>query len=220
MKEGAFRGERCNEHLYYQGHFCYYLLAIGDLNLASYFFVPILMKSTTNQYELTFILGEKATQEDGVAKTTAVKDLIKKFEGSVSKEELWGRRELAYEIKRNRSGFYVTLWFEIPPKNLKAFEQELNFDESVIRFLVTKAYTTAQAGTLYPVVEEEKAERAPRGDRAAKEETVSAEETLRRSSKSEAKKEKTEDTSDDLPEGERLEKLDEALEELLKDDEK
>jgi small subunit ribosomal protein S6 len=176
------------------------------------------MQSTAQQYELTFILGEKTTQEDGVSKTKFVADLIKKLGGSVTKEELWGRRELAYEINRNRTGFYVTLWFDLPGSELKNLERELRFDESFIRFLTTKAYTTAQPGTLYPVAEAEKEKPEKRG--REKEEKSTGEEELRRTS---TKTEKTEKVAapveDEIPEEERLEKLDEALEELLKDQE-
>jgi len=179
------------------------------------------MKQSTRSYELTFILGEKATQEQGEKKTTAVKALIKKLDGKVSKEELWGRRELAYIIAHNRSGFYVTLWFDLPTGNLKAMEQELRFDEDIIRFLTTQAYTTAQPGTLYPAAEEEAEKANSRGKKEkAKEEKVSGEEELRRSSKAKpAKTEAVENSEDEIPEEERLEKIDEALEELLKDQE-
>lgn len=177
------------------------------------------MKGGMQQYELTFILGEKATPEEGKSKTESVTKLIKKLGGTVTKEESWGRRELAYEIKRNRSGFYVTLWMDFPGEAINALERELRFDEAIIRFLTTKAYTTAQPGTLYPVAESDKPEKTGGRDRGDKEEKGSAEEMLRRSSTSSKAAEHVEADQDDLPDEERLEKLDEALEELLKDQE-
>lgn len=175
------------------------------------------MQKELQQYELTFILDEKAAAEQGTAKAAQVKALIEKHGGNVTKEEHWGRRELAYVIKRNRSGFYVTMWFDLPAAELKEMNQDLIFDESLIRFLITKAYTSAQPGSLYPVVEEEK-EKTGRKD---KEETATAEEMLRRSATAKpSKKAAAEDASDeDLPEEERLKKLDDTLEELLKDEE-
>ena len=166
-------------------------------------------------YELTFILDEKANQEDGVKKTAELKSYIEKAGGNVTKEELWGRRELAYPIKRNRSGFYVTVWFDILGSAIKDMEQHLLFDTAVIRSLITKAYTEAQPGSLYPVVEEEKSEKPGQ----AKEEAGSAEEMLRRSTAPVPKKDEDEDIEDMIPEEERLKKLDETLEELLKDEE-
>ena len=171
------------------------------------------------QYELTFILNEKATQSEGEAKTEQLKKLIVSHGGSVTTEELWGRRELAYPIKKNRSGFYVTLFFDYPLSEVKALNQELNFDEEVIRFLITKAYTTAQPGTLSPVAEEAAAE-AARPGRERGEEKGSAEEMLRRSSGSKPteKEGAIEEVDDSMPEEERLKQLDETLEEMLKED--
>ena len=174
------------------------------------------MPDSNKQYELTFILGEKAGLEEGKAKTEEVKKFIKSLKGEVTKEELWGRRELAYIIKRNRTGFYVTLWLSLPAENLRNLDEFLRFDTGIIRSLVTLAYTEAQPGSLYPVVEEEKTERRP-GSKT--EETVSAEEMLRRGTGS-SKKEKvaTESEEDAIPEEERLKKLDESLEKMLKDE--
>ena len=116
------------------------------------------MPTTPSQYELTFIMGEKVHLEEGKAKSTELQDFITANEGEVTKEELWGRRELAYPIKRNRTGFYVTLWFTSATSLVRKVEEQIRFDESIIRSLITLAYTDAQPGSLYPVVEEEKAE--------------------------------------------------------------
>lgn len=168
----------------------------------------------TQSYELTFILDEKAGQEEGVKKTAEITALIEKAGGKVTKEEPWGRRELAYLIKRNRHGYYVTLWLDIPSVALKDLERELLFDTGIIRSLITKAYTEAQPGSLYPV-DEEKEEK----NSGAKEEAVSGEEMLRRSTTPSSKKDIEEDMEELIPEEERLKKLDETLEELLKDEE-
>jgi small subunit ribosomal protein S6 len=173
-------------------------------------------KATTQNYEVTFILGEEASAEQTTAKTQEVRALIEQFGGAVEKDEQWGRRELAYPIKKNRSGMYVTLWFSLPTDQLKALDEALRFDEALIRHLVTKAYTTAQPGSLYPVAEEEK---PARGSRRPAADTVSAEEELRRHSAG-AKKDKaaTEEDGEALSEEDRLKQLDVAVDELLKDD--
>jgi small subunit ribosomal protein S6 len=176
------------------------------------------MLNSNPQYEMTFILGEKANLEEGNAKTEQLKKFIADHGGEVSKEEPWGRRELAYPIKRNRTGYYVTMWFTLPAPEVRILEEELRFDETVIRSMVTKAYTEAQPGSLYPVVEEEKTEKT---SGSPKDEKVSGEEMVRRNSGA-PKKEKpaAEDVASAIPEEERLKKLDERLEELLKDEEK
>ena len=167
-------------------------------------------------YELTYILDEKAAAEHGKKKTADLTKVIASFGGTVTKEEPWGRRELAYPIKRNRSGYYVTLWLDLPANKVKDLESQLRFDEEIIRSLVTKAYTVDQPGTLYPVVEEEK--QAKTGP--AKDDKASAEEMLRRSSATVAtKKEEPEELEEEVSEEERQQKLDEALKGILEDDE-
>ena len=166
-------------------------------------------------FELTFILDEKATPESGQMKTAELKTAIEALGGSLTKEEHWGRRELAYPIKRNRSGLYVTLWLDLPSTKLKALDEQLRFDESIIRSLVTKAYTSAQPGTLYPLSEEEKKEKS----NPVKEEKGSPEEMIRRRPANSSKKDEAVELEENVSEEERLKKLDETLKELLQDEE-
>lgn len=178
-------------------------------------------KSTINKYEATFILGEEASETTAKQKVASLTELIQKFGGTVSNTEMWGKRELAYPIKRNKVGFYTTMWMELPATEVANFEKQLRFDESIIRFLVTLAYTSAQAGSLYPVVEEEeKPARPKRGATVETTEPASAEAELRRTSskpvKKAAKKEVVE--VEEQSEEERMEKLDAALGDILKDE--
>lgn len=176
--------------------------------------------TATNNYELTYILGESTTEEVNATKIAELKALITKFGGEVTKEEVWGRRELAYPIGKNRNGFYTTFWFSLPSDQVLPLERQLRFDESIIRSLVTVAYKTATPGSLYPVVEEEKSTRRT-SRRTDKEEVGSAEEELRRHATDTPKKGKeaaTTEPEEEITEEERLKKLDESLDQLLKEE--
>ena len=172
--------------------------------------------ATVKNYELTFILAETSTPELATAKAAELKKSITEMGGEVSKEEHWGRRDLAYPIKRSRSGLYTTMWFSLPTTQVNPLEKALRFDESIIRSLVTIAYTSAQPGSLYPVVEEEKkATRRPEREEAA----GSAEEQLRRSgSRSTKREEIIEEEIEELSEEDRLAQLETQLDSLLKDE--
>ncbi|HSI20521.1 MAG TPA: 30S ribosomal protein S6 [Verrucomicrobiae bacterium] len=175
-------------------------------------------EAQTNNYEVTFILGEASTAEQAAAKTKEVSALITKLGGKTEKDEQWGKRDLAYPINKNRSGTYVTMWFSMPSSEVMAFERALRFDESVIRSLVIKAYTTAQPGSLYPVPEEEKPARGSRRT-SDKDAAVSAEEELRRNSGTKKDKAAAVDAEEEtLSEEDRLKQLDDAVDELLKDE--
>lgn len=173
----------------------------------------------TSNYEVTYILGESATEEQQQAVAQWFSKLIDKLQGSIEKTENWGKRELAYDIKRNRAGYYTTVWLSLPVQQVLTLEKELRFDERVIRSLVTKAYTSAQPGSLYPVSEEEQQSKTRR--RKEDEQPATAEEELRRTG---SKKVKLEDEADLLDEEDaeetRMKKLDQALDEIMSDESK
>ncbi|MFI5236025.1 MAG: 30S ribosomal protein S6, partial [Gemmatimonadales bacterium] len=48
----------------------------------------------------------------------------------------WGKRTLAYPVKKHESGYYVVAKFETATTALPEFERAVKLDESVLRFLV------------------------------------------------------------------------------------
>jgi small subunit ribosomal protein S6 len=59
--------------------------------------------------------------------------------GEVRKIDRWGRRKLAYEIDKQREGFYVFLESQIEPHAIKEIERNLNLSPFVLRYLVVRA---------------------------------------------------------------------------------
>ena len=51
--------------------------------------------------------------------------------------DLWGRRQLAYPIKRKDTGYYVIARFSADPPVLPEYERALKLDEGVVRYLLT-----------------------------------------------------------------------------------
>ena len=48
----------------------------------------------------------------------------------------WGKRTLAYPIKKREVGYYVVVQFQSDPRALAEFERAIKLDDSVLRFLV------------------------------------------------------------------------------------
>ncbi len=48
----------------------------------------------------------------------------------------WGKRTLAYPIKKRDTGYYVIANFQAEPAQLPEFERALKLDEAVLRYLV------------------------------------------------------------------------------------
>jgi small subunit ribosomal protein S6 len=57
--------------------------------------------------------------------------------GSIDKVDIWGRRRLAYAIRKQREGQYVYLQAQMPPTYTSELERNLRFLEPVMRFIVT-----------------------------------------------------------------------------------
>lgn len=56
--------------------------------------------------------------------------------GEVSAVDLWGVRQLAYPIQKNKSGYYVVAQVNADPESLPEFERILKLDESLLRYLL------------------------------------------------------------------------------------
>ena len=89
-------------------------------------------------YEVTIILDpslEERTIEPSLDKYLNV---IRKDGGSVDNVDVWGRRRLAYEIKKNAEGIYAIVSLTAEPATVKEFDRQLTLNESVLRTKVLR----------------------------------------------------------------------------------
>ena len=90
-----------------------------------------------NKYESVVIINPNVTEE-------AMKELIAKFEtlintdGKVENISEVGKKKLAYEIAKNREGFYVVYDFEANPSLITELERNYRITDEVIKFIVVK----------------------------------------------------------------------------------
>jgi len=102
----------------------------------------------TDQYELTFIVGESSTDD-------SVKKIIHQENISVTKEQDLSVREFAYPIQKTTRGHYFCIHFEIAPINLPGFERSLKADKQIIRYLIVKALRADQTSPTKPLKREQ-----------------------------------------------------------------
>lgn len=89
-------------------------------------------------YELVFIVAP-TLEDDGVqAQVESVTNRVVQHGGEVTKVNIWGRRKLAYPIKKFREGHYVVLNMQCPAEAVKEIERDLLISENVIRHLVVR----------------------------------------------------------------------------------
>jgi len=86
-------------------------------------------------YELVFILNAKLTEDDFSRVLGKVNDLIIKLGGTVTETNQWGKRRLAYPIKKQAEGNYVLEKVQIKQTALKELDANLKLSEDVLRYL-------------------------------------------------------------------------------------
>jgi small subunit ribosomal protein S6 len=89
------------------------------------------------EYELVFIIHpdlDEAATNDALER---IKGWITEAGGSVDKVDAWGKRKLAYPIRKQNNGQYFLLNIHVAPGFVSELERNLRFLEPVMRFLVT-----------------------------------------------------------------------------------
>ena len=84
-------------------------------------------------YEMMAIIDP--TVEDHSVEVKAIEELVAKLGGEVAKTDVWGKRRLAYEIKKLTEGIYVVVEFKIEPDQLKELDRVLSLRPLIVRHL-------------------------------------------------------------------------------------
>jgi small subunit ribosomal protein S6 len=88
------------------------------------------------EYELVFIVRPDLDETAFGDIVDRVKDWITEAGGEVRKTDLWGKRKLAYPIRKISEGQYVLMQTHMPPSFGVTLERNLRFLEPVLRFLL------------------------------------------------------------------------------------
>lgn len=100
-----------------------------------------------NAYETVIILNP-ATDEAGMEnEIKKISSLISEQGGQTVNVERWGRRKLAYPLKRFHDGNYLCIQFTAPAGVPKALDRACRLNESVIRHLIIKGHVATAAPT-------------------------------------------------------------------------
>lgn len=89
-------------------------------------------------YEAMVILDPTMSEEDTKAAVAKVGELVSAIKGKVVGVEEWGKRKLAYDIKRHQEGYYVVYKFDASPESVTELERTLKISDPVLRFLVVR----------------------------------------------------------------------------------
>ncbi len=90
------------------------------------------------EYELVFIVHPDLDDTALNEVVEKVKGWITEAGGAVAKVDFWGRRKMAYPIRKQKEGQYVLVKAQMAPTFGVTLERNLRFLEPVMRFLVTQ----------------------------------------------------------------------------------
>ncbi len=88
-------------------------------------------------YELIFIVHPELDETALNELVEKVKGWITEAGGVISKVDFWGRRKMAYSIRKQREGQYVMFKMQMAPTFGATLERNLRFLEPVMRFLIS-----------------------------------------------------------------------------------
>ncbi len=89
-------------------------------------------------YELVLVLRPEGAEGALEAVVNNVNQFITGKGGVISEEERWGKRKLAYPIKRHFEGNYVLTRCQMRPDWAKELEANLKISEEILRHLLLK----------------------------------------------------------------------------------
>lgn len=89
-------------------------------------------------YETMFVVKPTLTQEEITTKIDFYKTAIVNNGGEISATLDMGMRNLAYEIKKNKRGYYFVIYFKAEPKLVLELERLYRINEDILRFIVIK----------------------------------------------------------------------------------
>jgi len=90
------------------------------------------------RYETLFIVQSELSSEEITAIIDRYSKIITDMKGTVLKVERWGKRKLAYLIRKQARGFYILIDFAGRREIVAEVERILKFDDKVLKYMSVK----------------------------------------------------------------------------------
>ena len=92
-----------------------------------------------NSYEVIFILDPALTEEGVEQEISAIREVVAKKGGEVLEVQKWGKKRLAYEVKKRRDGQYVLMKVGGVASVVVDLERHFRITEAVLKGIVVRA---------------------------------------------------------------------------------
>ena len=92
----------------------------------------------TRTYEVIFIVDPDAAEDEVMKLSEGVQKIITDQGGSITKTEMMGKRQLAYEINHKKDGTYVLLEVEGSGKEIAEVERRMRVNDQILRYMTVR----------------------------------------------------------------------------------
>ena len=99
---------------------------------------PEEVETAMRAYEVMVILDPSLDERTIEPSLDKYLNVIRKDGGSIESLDVWGRRRMAYEIKKNAEGIYAVISLTAEPATVKEFDRQLTLNESILRTKVMR----------------------------------------------------------------------------------
>ena len=90
------------------------------------------------QYELMVILDPELDERTVAPSLDKFLSVVTKDGGSVDNVDIWGRRRLAYEIRKKSEGIYAVINLTAEPSDVKELDRQFTINEEIMRTKVMR----------------------------------------------------------------------------------
>ena len=87
------------------------------------------------QYETGFVLSPALSEEETSQFVQQMAEIVAQKKGRMVKQDVWGKRRLAFPIKRFQEGVYVFFTYDGPGDVSTELERRFKQTDAVIRFM-------------------------------------------------------------------------------------
>ena len=91
-----------------------------------------------NNYEGLFIIKPELKEEDTKNVIKSISDAITKGGGAIKKEENWGKKQLAYPVKKSKEGYYYKVDFDLDGAQVAKIETAYKLNTDILRTMITR----------------------------------------------------------------------------------
>lgn len=89
------------------------------------------------KYEIIFIAQPDLDEENLNSVIEKIKGWITDDKGEVVSVDNWGKKRMAYRIRKQRDGQYILITANMEPASVKNLSQNMRFVESIMRSMIT-----------------------------------------------------------------------------------